>query len=147
MGLCDRSMKTELIRSFLRLKSVSDIISQCEIIEAAEKATGWRATCHVAVGADVRATTVSLPHHQRTPPPPRWWRPPLHAQPGLAALTATLERGAAGRATGFAGTVPLVAATSVPPATPRAANVSGKGASAGVCDAPSPQEVIPPLPT
>ena len=65
MGLGNRSMKAEVLRCFSRLKSVSDVVNQCEIIEAADRVAGGdRPAANVAPVADAR------PHTDHTPPPP-----------------------------------------------------------------------------
>lgn len=94
MGLSDRRMKTEVLRCFSRLISVSDVVNQCEIIEAAEKVAGWSMAGHVAALADVRAASTTPSQAPDLSPievaaggtsqPPEHTRPRRHeAQPTL----------------------------------------------------------------
>ena len=66
MGLSNRSMKAEVLRCFSRLKSVSDVVNQCEIIEAADRVADGRPAANVAPVADARPTT----NHALPPPTP-----------------------------------------------------------------------------
>ena len=64
MGLSDCNMKAEVLRCFPRLTSVSDVVNQCEIIEAADKVAGRRAASHAAALAGAPAS----PSHPAQPP-------------------------------------------------------------------------------
>ena len=61
MGLSDRRMKAEVLRCFPRLRSVSEVVSQCEIIEAAEKVAGCSVAGHVSALPLVQTAAVSPP--------------------------------------------------------------------------------------
>ncbi|MPC31968.1 hypothetical protein E2C01_025269 [Portunus trituberculatus] len=67
MGLSDRNMKAEVLQCFPCLTSVSDVVNQCEIIEAADKVAERRASGNVAALTDARASTLHPPQAPNHP--------------------------------------------------------------------------------
>ena len=128
MGLSDRSMKAEVLWYFPRLSSVSDVVNQCEIIEAADTVAGRQAARHVAALAGAPTSTS---HPPQSPDPPA--TPPV-----------VLVRGTSRNAAEDAGMAVVAGTTNAPPATPPAAT-AGEKATSGACAVP-PHQAGPMLP-